>query len=238
MTTYTDLGVRPFINASGTITTLGGSLMRPEVLEAMLQAARAYVDLNELHLKAGERLAQMFGVPAAFISAGAASGIQLSAAACLTGTDREKIRRLPHTEGKNEFVISQVDPSTQEFLLGTDNLGRDILSRLLHGSRPSIGTAAIATILVLTIGISLGVWSGYAGGFVDELIMRIVDVFLAFPSLLLAIAIVGMLGPSLPNVIIGAVIIWWAGYARLVRGLVLEMLRCASVPNPRKPTEE
>lgn len=111
MLTYKDLNIKPFINASGTITTLGGSIMPPEVVDAMRAAATAFVDLNELHLKAGEKLAQMIGVPAAFISCGAASGVQLSAAACLTGTDSERIRKLPDTSNiRNEFVISMVDP--------------------------------------------------------------------------------------------------------------------------------
>jgi len=113
MITYKQLGIKPFINASGTITTLGGSLMPPEVLDAMREASRSFVDLNDLVVKAGEYLANRIGVPAAFISCGAASGVQLSAAACLTGTDTEKVRQLPHTDGwKNEFVISLVDRHT------------------------------------------------------------------------------------------------------------------------------
>ncbi|MDA0745745.1 MAG: selenocysteine synthase [bacterium] len=113
MTRYGDLGIRPFINACGTITTLGGSLMPPEVLDAMREAAGAFVDVPELNVKAGEYLSRRIGVEAAFISCGAASGMQLAAAACLTGTDEEKVRALPHTEGwKNEFVISLVDAHT------------------------------------------------------------------------------------------------------------------------------
>ncbi|MDP6776451.1 MAG: hypothetical protein QGI83_06785 [Candidatus Latescibacteria bacterium] len=113
MVSYDDLGMRPFINASGTITTLGGSLMPREALEAMRDAASAFVDLNELNVKAGEYLAKRIGVEAAFVSCGAASGMQLSAAACLTGNDLEKVRSLPHTEGwSNEFVISLVDSHT------------------------------------------------------------------------------------------------------------------------------
>ena len=80
MITYRDLGVAPFVNASGTITTLGGSLMLPEVLEAMTEASKTYVDLYELNLKAGEYLANRIGVEAAHISCGAASGMQLVAA--------------------------------------------------------------------------------------------------------------------------------------------------------------
>lgn len=107
--------------------------------------------------------------------------------------------------------------------LGTDNLGRDVLSRLLYGSRWSLGTVAVATILILTIGVAMGTVAGYVGGKVDEIIMRIVDVLLAFPSLLLALAIVGMLGPGLLTMMIGLVSVWWASYARIVRGLVLSM---------------
>ena len=113
MATYEDLGVRPFINAGGTITTLGGSLMAPETLSAMRSAAAAYVDLNELMAKAGAHLARIIGVEGATVSAGAAGGMQLAAAACLTGTDPSRVCRLPHTEGwKNELVISSVDPHT------------------------------------------------------------------------------------------------------------------------------
>jgi L-seryl-tRNA(Ser) seleniumtransferase len=113
MLTYHDLGVRPFINAAGTITRLGGSRMPAEVLAAMEAAAGAFVNLDTLHERAGQVLAERIGVPAAFISCGAASGMQLAAAACLTGTDRRAIARLPATDGQpNEFVISLVDPHT------------------------------------------------------------------------------------------------------------------------------
>ena len=107
--------------------------------------------------------------------------------------------------------------------LGTDNLGRDVLSRLLYGARPSLGTAAIASLLILTIGVTGGTVSGYVGGRVDEAIMRVVDVLLAFPSLILALAIAGMLGPGLVHVMIGLAAVWWVGYARIVRGLVLSV---------------
>lgn len=131
-------------------------------------------------------------------------------------------------------VIAPHDPNQQfagkrfakpgiEFPLGTDALGRDTLSRLVYGARPSVGSAALATIFIALIGITLGMIAGYLGGWVDEVIMRVVEVLLALPSLLLALALVGVLGPSLENVIFGAVLVWWAGYARLVRALVLEV---------------
>lgn len=110
MLTYQDLGIKPFINASGTITTLGGSIMEPEVVEAMRVAATSFIDLNELHVKVGEKLAEIIGVEAAFVSCGAASGVQLSAAAVLTGNDQSRVHKLPDTSGtKNEFVIALVD---------------------------------------------------------------------------------------------------------------------------------
>ncbi len=113
MITYDDLKIGTFINASGTVTTLGGSLMPASVVDAMERASHAFVDLNELHEKAGKWLAEMVDVPAAFISCGAASGMQVAAAACLTGTDTKRILALPEVaSGKNEFVISFVDEHT------------------------------------------------------------------------------------------------------------------------------
>jgi len=110
MATYEDLGVKPFINGVGTVTTEGGSLMAPEVLDAMRSAASAFVDVPDLNEKAAAYLARRIGVEAVHISCGAASGVQLSAAACLTGADKDRVRALPRTEGwKNEFVISLVD---------------------------------------------------------------------------------------------------------------------------------
>jgi peptide/nickel transport system permease protein len=108
-------------------------------------------------------------------------------------------------------------------LLGTDHLGRDLLSRLIHASRWSLGTVGLAAVLILSIGVAVGAIAGYYGGWVDELLMRIVDVLLAFPGLVLALAIAGTLGPGIVNVMIGLVSIWWVGYARIVRGLVLAL---------------
>jgi len=108
-----------------------------------------------------------------------------------------------------------------QHLLGTDNLGRDILSRLIWGSRWSLGAVAAATALVMLIGVVVGVIAGYFGGFVDDALMRIVDVFLALPGLLTALAIGGILGPGFTSVLIALVAVWWASYARLVRGLVV-----------------
>ena len=110
---YASLDIRPFINARGTITTLGGSIMPPQVVEAMVEASKHFVPLNELHEKVGARIAALTGVEAAFVCAGAASGMLLAGAACLAGTDIEAIQRLPDVGGRpNEFVISLVDSHT------------------------------------------------------------------------------------------------------------------------------
>lgn len=110
-----------------------------------------------------------------------------------------------------------------EHPLGTDNLGRDILSRLLHGSRLSLGIASFAALLIMIIGVSIGLLSGYVGGWFDTVMMRLVDTLLAFPSLVISLAIIGVLGPGIINAIIGLVSVWWVSYARLVRGQVLAL---------------
>lgn len=105
--------------------------------------------------------------------------------------------------------------------LGTDGVGRDLLSRIIFGARLSLGSACVAGVLVLTIGLFVGALSGYVGGLLDTVLMRLVDVILAFPGLILALAISGLMEPSLLAVLLGLVSIWWVGYARVIRGLVL-----------------
>ncbi len=123
----------------------------------------------------------------------------------------------------DKLVSRKFEPPSREFWLGTDNLGRDLASRLMYGSRASIGAAAAATVVISIIGITVGAFAGYLGGWADGVAMRVVDVLLAFPSLILALAIVGILGPGLYQMLIAVTIIAWAGYARLVRGVVLQL---------------
>ena len=107
-TIYAKLGVRPVIHGSGTTTRYGGSLLRPEALEAMRDASRALVNIDELNAAAGAAIARMLGAEAAFVTAGASSGLILQAAACIAGDDPAKITRLPDTSGmRNEIVIQR-----------------------------------------------------------------------------------------------------------------------------------
>lgn len=106
MSTYQSLGIRPVINAYATLTRLGGSLMPPEVLQAMQEAAHCFVDLPELQIRVGERIAELTHNEAAYISSGAAAGLVLATAACITGINPELVNRFPDLSGlKNEIII-------------------------------------------------------------------------------------------------------------------------------------
>lgn len=107
--------------------------------------------------------------------------------------------------------------------LGLDELGRDILSRLVWGARVSVAVGLAVVTAAGVVGTGVGAMAGFAGGWVDTLLMRVADVFLAFPGILLAIALVAVLGPALRNVVIALVVIGWVGYARLVRGQLLKL---------------
>jgi len=113
-------------------------------------------------------------------------------------------------------------PSNQH-LLGLDDLGRDVLSRVIFGARVSLRVGFSVVLLAALTGVTLGAISGYFGGAIDVLVMRLCDILLAFPGILLAIALVAVLGPSLNNVILALAIIGWVSYARLVRGQVLKV---------------
>jgi peptide/nickel transport system permease protein len=114
-----------------------------------------------------------------------------------------------------------VEGGTSEFLLGTDSLGRDILSRIIYGSRVSLTVGFAAVALSGTIGVILGLISGYSGGLVDDIIMRIADIWMAFPFLILAILFLSVLGPGLDKLIAVLALGGWVGYARVTRGQVL-----------------
>lgn len=117
--------------------------------------------------------------------------------------------------------------------LGTDNLGRDILSRIIFGARISLKASVAVVLIVIGIGVPLGLVAGYFGGTLDEVTMRFADMILAFPSLLLAIAIVASMGPNLLNALIALSIPWWPWYTRLVRSQVISLREMQFVESAR-----
>lgn len=120
---------------------------------------------------------------------------------------------------------SRLQPPSPQHWLGTDSLGRDIASRILFGARISLIIGVVVVASAGVVGTAIGLVAGYAGGLVDEALMRLTEVFLAFPALILAMAIAGALGPSLTNAIIAIAAVTWAVYARLVRGQILSLRR-------------
>jgi dipeptide transport system permease protein len=117
-----------------------------------------------------------------------------------------------------------VDGGSMRFLLGTDDVGRDILSRLIHGARYSLFIGALTVVLSLTAGIILGLVAGFFRGLLEETIMRLMDIMLALPSLLLALVIVAILGPSLTNAIMAIAIVYLPHFTRVARASVITEL--------------
>jgi peptide/nickel transport system permease protein len=126
----------------------------------------------------------------------------------------------PFDSASQQLALRLMGPSLQHWF-GLDELGRDILSRVLAGARISILVGLVVVSISATVGIAVGAAAGYFGGRVDEILSRAIDILMAFPGLLLAIAMVAVLGPSLFNVVFALSLIGWVGYARLVRGQVL-----------------
>jgi peptide/nickel transport system permease protein len=127
----------------------------------------------------------------------------------------------PYDPSKTMPSEALQNPSLRHWL-GTDNLGRDTLSRVIYGARVSLLVSVIAVSIALACGVSLGLFAGYAGGAVDDVLSRVIDAMLAFPGILLAIAITSALGPSLRNAMIAVGIIGIPTYFRLTRGQVLQ----------------
>jgi peptide/nickel transport system permease protein len=121
----------------------------------------------------------------------------------------------------DQDLAASLSPPSADHLLGADQYGRDVLSRIMYGSRTALLAIVVADGIALVIGAGLGLIAGYIGGRVDPLVMRLVDVLLAFPYLLLALIIVAALGPSLINSIVAIGVVYTPQYARLIRGQVL-----------------
>jgi peptide/nickel transport system permease protein len=122
-----------------------------------------------------------------------------------------------------DMVAKRLQPPSWQHWLGTDALGRDVLTRTLHGARYSLPIAVIVVSVAVSFGALLGAVGGYLGGWADSVIMRLVDITLSFPPILLAMAVAASLGPGLGNATIAMVIVWWPVYARLMRAQVLEV---------------
>ena len=115
----------------------------------------------------------------------------------------------------------RLTPPSSANWLGTDEVGRDILSRLIHGARISLQIGVTIVFFAAITGLIIGLISGYFGGILDQTLMRFTDMFMSFPTLILAIAMTAALGPSLFNAVLAMIIVWWPIYARLIRGEVL-----------------
>jgi len=120
-------------------------------------------------------------------------------------------------------IPERLQPPNPNHWFGTDDFGRDIMSRVIWGSRISLRLAIVVVVMATGLGAFIGAIAGFFGGRVDEVLMRITDVFLAFPALILAMAVAATLGPSLTNVMIAVSITWWPWYARLMRGQILSV---------------
>ncbi len=128
----------------------------------------------------------------------------------------------PYPPTVGELSQRLLPPSTTHFF-GTDDQGRDIFSRLLHGSRITLFVVALVAVLAAPVGLLVGTASGYAGGWIDAVLMRITDIFLAFPRLILALAFVAALGPGIENAVIAIAITSWPPYARIARAETLSI---------------
>ncbi|KVQ70438.1 nickel transporter permease [Burkholderia ubonensis] len=123
----------------------------------------------------------------------------------------------PHDPLRQVLADRLLPPGSPSHWLGTDQLGRDILSRLIGGSRLTLGIALLVVAIVVPIGLAIGTTAGYVGGFVDSVLMRITDVALAFPKIVLALAFAAALGPGVINAVVAISITAWPAYARLAR---------------------
>ncbi len=124
----------------------------------------------------------------------------------------------PGDAGSATHPLDSFLPPSSHHWFGTDDVGRDVFSRVLYGARISLSIAAVVILFSCVVGIPLGIAAGYFGGIVDNVLMRVTDIFLAFPALLLALALASVLTPGVGNATLAIAVTWWPWYARLARG--------------------
>jgi peptide/nickel transport system permease protein len=129
----------------------------------------------------------------------------------------------PEDATGNTRMSARLRPPSETFLMGTDDVGRDVFSRTIIATQTSLVIGGVVLIVAILIGVPLGAVSGYFGGWADEVIMRITDIFLTVPALLLAMAMAAALGSGMINAMLAISLVWWPGYARLTRGHVLSL---------------
>jgi peptide/nickel transport system permease protein len=132
---------------------------------------------------------------------------------------------LTATDGLAPNLGDRLQPASAEHWFGTDQLGRDIYDRIVWGSRITLYIVGLVSIIVVPIGLAIGTVAGYVGGWVDNVLMRITDIFLAFPRLILALALVAALGPGIENAVLAIALTTWSPYARIARAEVLTIRR-------------
>src|SRR5215470_5857772 len=168
---------------------------------------------TDVPVSAGEQRVRAFRANPLLVTGGVIAGLIV-----LTALVAPLLAPFPADAGTATHPFAVLRPPSAHHWLGTDAVGRDVLSRVLYGARVSPLIAFYVLVIACLVGIPLGVAAGYFGGWLDEVIMRITDIFLAFPALLLALALAALLPTSLTSVTIAISVTWWPWYTRLVRG--------------------
>jgi peptide/nickel transport system permease protein len=146
------------------------------------------------------------------------AGLVLATALVVIAIFAPLIAPYPGDAGSATHPLDSFLPPSSHHWFGTDDVGRDVFSRVVYGARISLSVAAIVIAFSCIVGVPLGIAAGYFGGIVDNVLMRVTDIFLAFPALLLALALASVLTPSVGNATLAIAVTWWPWYARLARG--------------------
>jgi peptide/nickel transport system permease protein len=182
----------------------------------------AAVELGRPESGAGGKLRRAAGALQAFVSQSWLNGLGVAIVALVVLLAVFGPLAAPQNPDQTNLIAVLQGPSVHHWF-GTDEIGRDLFSRVIAGARISSEVAIIILSLSVTFGASLGIVSGLVGGLVDELIMRVTDLFLAFPGFILAAAIAATLGPSLQHTVLALAVVFWPWYTRLTRGQVLSL---------------